>query len=53
MLWNWQHSSWPEFSYDTAVIREAEEAFLHHSGMLFGAFTHLSRTRLTQSGLTF
>jgi hypothetical protein len=28
MLWNWQLADWPEFTFDPARLRAAEECFL-------------------------
>lgn len=43
MIWNWQRPEWPHFTYDAAVIRAAEEQFLHSSGLVAGAFLHLNQ----------
>ncbi|MFB1490262.1 MULTISPECIES: Fic family protein [unclassified Thiocapsa] len=41
MVWNWQHSDWPDFAYDSARLAALEARLLHESGLLFGAFAHL------------
>jgi len=43
MTWNWQKPDWPDFTFDAHRLREAEERFLHGSGVLAGVFLHLSR----------
>ena len=50
MIWNWQKPDWPEFSWNQARLRRAEEAFLVGSGVLVGAVRHLdggTRQQLT------
>ena len=42
MKWNWQQKDWPHFTYDANKITGFETDLLHQSGLLFGAFTHLS-----------
>jgi Fic family protein len=41
MKWNWQQSDWPEFRWDEARLRKAEEHFLMSRGVLAGALKHL------------
>src|SRR3546814_11935005 len=41
MLWNWQLSDWPAFSFDAALLREAEERFLKGAGVVAGSMHHL------------
>lgn len=41
MLWNWQLSDWPRFSFDPARHREAEERFLKGAGVIVGSMHHL------------
>src|SRR3546814_10292573 len=41
MLWNWQLSDWPAFSFDAALLREAEERFLKGAGVVVGSMHHL------------
>lgn len=48
MKWNWQQSDWPNFSYDKALLENMEERFLYDSGVLFGAFKHLSDSEKSQ-----
>ncbi|MBA8667893.1 Fic family protein [Holosporaceae bacterium 'Namur'] len=42
MIWNWQQEDWPNFKYDKSVLEESENNFLKNSGILIGAFKHLS-----------
>ena len=42
MKWNWQQKDWPSFSYDTTKLLELEQQLLHQSGILFGAYKHLT-----------
>lgn len=41
MTWNWRQPDWPEFSWDAARLRKAEEQFLLHSGVAAGILKHL------------
>ncbi len=41
MVWNWQQPDWPNFSWDEARLRKAEEQFLVGTGVLVGALKHL------------
>lgn len=41
MLWNWQQTDWPNFTYDDTRLREAEERFLKNAGVVVGAMHHL------------
>ena len=41
MMWNWQKPDWPDFSWDQALLRKAEEHFLIGSGMFVGTIKHL------------
>jgi len=50
MKWNWQQKDWPHFRYDSKDLKSLEEQFLHRSGLLFGAYKHISdeeKTSLT------
>ncbi|QQZ28334.1 Fic family protein [Thiothrix subterranea] len=42
MTWNWQQPDWPNFSFDPLKLIPLETAFAHESGLLLGAFTHLT-----------
>jgi Fic family protein len=42
MKWNWQQDEWPSFRYDSAALKGLEEQFLHRSGLLFGAYKHIT-----------
>lgn len=41
MLWNWQQPEWPNFRYDAALLRPADEQFLRQAGVLIGTCKHL------------
>lgn len=41
MMWNWQQTDWPEFSYDKSRFDESEKRLLLGAGLSFGAFKHL------------
>src|SRR6187399_1293125 len=41
MAWNWQHTEWPEFTYDPKVLEPLERQFLIDSGEFVGAFRHI------------
>ena len=42
MQWNWQQKDWPNFNYNQDIIRPQEDMMLLNSGILLGAFAHLS-----------
>lgn len=48
MTWNWQQPDWPNFSFDPLKLMPSETAFAHESGLLLGAFTHLTENDRTQ-----
>ncbi len=55
MRWNWQQPDWPEFSWDSARLRKAEEHFLFGAGLLSGAARHTresDRQQLRAESLT-
>jgi hypothetical protein len=41
MTWNWQKADWPAFSWDKALLCNAEEEFSRCSGMIAGALKYL------------
>ena len=41
MAWNWQQPDWPNFSWDAARLRQAEEHFLVGAGVLAGTLRYL------------
>jgi Fic family protein len=41
MSWNWQQPDWPNFSWDAARLRKAEEHFLVGAGVFAGTLRHL------------
>ncbi len=43
MTWNWQQPEWPNFSWNQARLRRAEEHFLVGTGMLAGTLKYLPR----------
>ena len=44
MIWNWQKSDWPKFSWNSARLRKAEEHFLVSTGVFAGMVKHLRLT---------
>ncbi|MCE3230675.1 MAG: Fic family protein [Alphaproteobacteria bacterium] len=42
MTWNWQQKDWPDFRYNSSLLRELEDAFLKKSGVFLGAYTHIA-----------
>ena len=42
MTWNWQQPDWPDFSWNQQALEARETRFLRNSGLLLGAFIHLS-----------
>lgn len=42
MKWVWQHSNWPDFTWDRSVLAPFEERFLHESGRRIGAWRQLT-----------
>jgi Fic family protein len=42
MVWNWQRSDWPHFSWDAGRLARAEERFLLSGGVLVGVTEHLA-----------
>jgi Fic family protein len=44
MIWNWQKPDWPEFTWDVASLRRAEEQFLLGCGSFVGTVKHLDST---------
>lgn len=41
MRWNWKLPDWPDFAFDAAPLRAAEERFLRGSGVIVGALLHV------------
>lgn len=41
MRWNWQQDDWPNFVWDAAALRQAEDVFLHGSGVIVGILHHV------------
>jgi Fic family protein len=41
MTWNWQRPGWPNFSWNRARLRKAEEHFLVGAGVFAGTVKHL------------
>jgi len=44
MTWNWQQHDWPNFSWDKARLRKAEEHFLVGAGVFAGMLKHLPQS---------
>lgn len=42
MKWNWQRDDWPCFKYDLKKLSIFEENLIHHSGILFGVYKHIT-----------
>lgn len=42
MNWVWQHSDWPNFTWDGSALIPFEERFLHESGRRIGAWRQLT-----------
>lgn len=41
MLWNWQLSDWPRFTFDEPPLRDAEARVLRGAGVVIGSMHHL------------
>ncbi|CAD7341511.1 Fic family protein [Sphingomonadales bacterium 56] len=41
MIWSWQLSDWPQFSFEQASLRAAEERFIKGAGVIVGSLHHL------------
>jgi Fic family protein len=55
MKWNWQQPGWPNFVWNSARLRKAEEHFLVGTGMFAGTLKHLGltdREQLTVEAIT-
>ena len=48
MTWIWQHSDWPNFTWDKAALKGLEDRFLKGSGQLIGAWRHLDEADQTE-----
>ncbi|KLN58864.1 cell division protein Fic [Kiloniella spongiae] len=42
MKWNWQQKDWPDFQYDSEKLAEFETRFLKESGVILGAYKHIT-----------
>ena len=40
--WNWQQPEWPDFQYDSSDLKAFEDEFLRRSGLLLGAYLHVT-----------
>ena len=40
--WNWQRADWPDFQYESSVLKVLEDDFLRRSGRLLGAYLHVT-----------
>jgi Fic family protein len=55
MHWNWQQPDWPNFTWEAARLRKAEEVFLLGSGEFAGTVRHLNgpdREQLTVEAIS-
>ncbi len=43
MTWNWQQPDWPNFTYDSEILKPLEREFLLRSGELVGACKHIGQ----------
>lgn len=43
MGWNWQQPDWPNFTWESARLKKAEERFLLNGGVFAGAAKHLGK----------
>jgi Fic family protein len=41
MMWNWQQTDWPDFSWDERPLVKAEGEFLKETGVFAGSLLHL------------
>lgn len=41
MLWNWEKSDWPNFTYDAAIVTKLEEQFIYGAGRFGAALTFI------------
>jgi Fic family protein len=48
MKWNWQQPDWPNFSWNEARLRKAEERFLVGAGVFVGTIKHLPQSEQEQ-----
>ena len=48
MMWNWQQTDWPEFSYDKSRFDKSEKRLLLGAGLSFGAYKHLGEDEKQQ-----
>ncbi|AWW31122.1 DUF4172 domain-containing protein [Echinicola strongylocentroti] len=47
MTWNWQHTNWPQFIYNTEDFKEHELQFFEKAGMLNGSIQHIDQADQT------
>ena len=40
--WNWQRADWPNFQYESPMLKVLEDDFLRRSGRLLGAYLHVT-----------
>src|SRR5882724_11926979 len=55
MIWNWQKSDWPNFTWNRTRLEKAEEQFLLSGGVLVGTVKHLpeeDRQQLTVDAMS-
>ncbi len=42
MSWNWQHATYPNFTYEVENLADYEKDFLHKAGIIHGSLKHIS-----------
>jgi Fic family protein len=42
MIWNWQHKTWPQFTYNQEKLLDFERQFLEQAGILYGSMKHIN-----------
>ncbi len=42
MTWNWEQPDWPDFSWEPALLKQAEQVFLLGGGLFSGIVKHLA-----------
>ena len=50
MKWNWQHESWPNFSWDQSELEQLESRHLRQSGMMIGSIRHFNAEWVERGG---
>lgn len=42
MIGNWQHKTWPQFTYNQEILLDFERQFLEQAGILYGSMKHIN-----------